>query len=351
MPTRMKTALLAAGALVTACAAAAQTFDSSGDGQGATLPVQPPGDPRVSVMSPHEGEVFHPSDTVGLVVKVDPSLKPQSSYVDAPGIITAPGANFTGTSFQAEISIPADFTGPMSLDPGLMTEDGRQIQGKPTTILVRPVGDLLSIAPAKAHFTVSLLGEKTQVKVIGYYPAGATLDVTSSGAGTTYSTRDPKVLDVDSNGAVQAVGFGTGAVTARNKDFRTYFDFTVEDPAHPLPPADVTDKFFINRDNIVYNEPAHVWEQTLRLSNRLGEPAVGPFYFVLSGLPKGVWLVNGYGTQVVEPKGTWFIPLPLSDGVELPTDGALQLHLQFRAQSWQEISGFKALIYRSAKPI
>jgi hypothetical protein len=165
--------------------------------------------------------------------------------------------------------------------------------------------------------------------VVGNYPDGTQRDLTSAAAGTTYVSSNNKVLTVDVDGNVKAVGFGTAVVTVFNGGIKAFATFTVEDPAHPLAAQDLSTEFLITRSGFRVDRNTGFFDQTLQLSGAVPLPIIGPLYFVVPDLPAGVNLVNAGTTQHITPVGSAYIRLMLPDGTTLARGTVFTKTLQF----------------------
>src|SRR5436305_1880926 len=83
-----------------------------------------------------------------------------------------------------------------------------------------PVLPLISlrIHAEQRKLVLETLGEKRELQVIGEFPDGTVRFISKAAFGTTYQSRNEKIVKVDANGVVTAVGIGETIIVVRNGD-------------------------------------------------------------------------------------------------------------------------------------
>lgn len=84
-----------------------------------------------------------------------------------------------------------------------------------------------SIAASASNTALTLIGETSQMQVIGTLADGSLTDLTVGTAWTTYRTSSLDVLTVDADGLVTAAGPGFGVITATNNGATSTVRFSV----------------------------------------------------------------------------------------------------------------------------
>ena len=116
-----------------------------------------------------------------------------------------------------------------------------------TPIIFGPITPIASSLLLTAPTTnLDRTGATTQLTVTARYPDGSTADVTSSAAGTTYTSSNPAVATVSTGGLVTAVASGTALMSAFNEGTSGSISIRVGIPptvtiTSPLPASTVTE--------------------------------------------------------------------------------------------------------------
>lgn len=292
----------------------------------------PPPDPRVQVISPANGQVFAPGDTVNATVQIASPLLASAGFlaVPAPGLGAITGTNYNGSTYQASFIIPGNYAGPLALTPDIVDSNNNPIEGVGITISVTPKTAPSSLTLVAGTFNHLLSATAaTRVYVTGNYANGVQLDLTSPVTGTTYASSNNQVLTVDTGGNVQAKAFGTAVVTVQNSGLKAFASFDVEDPANPLAPQDLTAGLTITMSGFRVDRTTGYFVQTVQITNRQSVPVIGPMYFAVTALPGGVTLANSGSTKNISPVGSPYVTLNTPDAITLQPGASLNLTLQF----------------------
>ena len=296
------------------------------------------GDSRVRIISPADGQVFGPGDTVNATVQLTAALAASAGWVAVParGIGILEGTNYNGSTYQVNFLLPDDYAGPLELTPDIIDSSGNPIEGVGVTIIVRPLTAPVNLRPVQAWNLFFSIGQKGNIYVRGEYPGGGTLDLTSSVSGTVYESNDPHVVSVDAEGHVESTGWGTASVRATNQGAKAFFTFAVEDVKHPLPPQDVTAQVRFEKAPLTLDaketaaQHLPIYIRTITVINTSGWPVVGPLYLAVRDLPRDdgrLWAARG------EPQ--YFLNLEPEDGETLAADERTTASLAFRLRPTQ----------------
>ncbi len=291
------------------------------------------GDARLQFVSPTEGQRFAPGDTANLVVR---ATVPLAAIYAGVGLRGAGVLQLTrdadGVTYRGKFVIPHDFAGRGELTVGAIDLKGSPFNGPIVTIVVRPAMAPQSLRPSSAYQPVSSVGVTRQIYITGNYPGGGTYDLSSSATGTVYASSDPHVIVVDAEGNAKAIGFGTASVSATNGGAKTFVNFVVEDPAHPLPPQDLTARATFERSplefdaNLTSRQKTPVYAQTITITNASDWPLIGRLNLTVQDLPKDGWL---FGFPPGRP--VYYLWLSPKDGLTLGPGEGVTATLHFWA--------------------
>jgi hypothetical protein len=247
-------------------------------------------DPRVHLISPVEGQQFAPGDKVSVVGEIAPFLQATDAGVGLRGLGGLTLTGFAGTGFAASFVIPEFYAGPLTLQPEAYA--GRTVLGPTVTIKVKPRTPPIELSVINRHNYPALTAQSPErLAVKGLYANGVERDLSSSEAGTTYTSSNPAVVTVDRDGVCRPVGAGLAVVTIENGGVREYAMFAVDDPAHPAAPIDLTAHVAIRRGSLrVDRSPQIVYDlvQEVSITNVTALPLVGPLFLRIADLPQGV---------------------------------------------------------------
>lgn len=290
-------------------------------------------DPRVRFVAPSEGARFAPGDTVDITVVATVPLALVLLDVGLPGVGVVPLARDPdGVTYRGRFTIPEAYAGSRTLTISAVDAKGNPFESRGATIVVTPATGPLSLAPVQRDNYLNSVGAEARVYVTGNYAGGVTRDLSSAATGTLYESSDPRVLRVDAEGRVKAVGLGTASVKATNGGQQTLFVFVVEDAGNVLAPQDVTDHVRFERlpleldAALSSSQKTAVYAQTVVVSNASGWPLVGPLHLTVRRLPKQGWL---FGLSPGRP--VYYMRLFPKDGITLYPEERVTVTLRFIA--------------------
>jgi Bacterial Ig-like domain (group 2) len=323
-------------------------LERKGDPKGINIPAVV--DPRVNLTSPAAGTIFTPGDTINMVVELTAPLMVSNTVGATLVNLTHLPATWTsGLSFSGSFVIPPAITGALTIAPDFTDTDGNTFTGAPVTVGIRPSGTPDSIALQQHDFLVAPDAAQQQLYVDGTYSDGSVLDLTSSFTGTTYTSSNQSVVTVNGDGLVQIVGQGFVSITAQNGTLKDFATFVIEDPAAPLPPADLTSQVSISRSGFRLDRKTGFFVQDLTITNTSTTPLPAVLHLVFANLTNGVTLVNKTGlTEALTPVGSSYLTLPLpGSGLTLPPGGSAQFTLQFLNPDRSPIN-YSLTLYRTS---
>ena len=141
------------------------------------------------------------------------------------------------------------------------------------------------------------------------------------------------MIVVDAEGSAQAVGLGTASVRATNGGAKTFVNFAVEDPAHNLPPQDLTAWATFERSpleldaDLTSRQKTPVYAQTITVTNTSEWPLIGPLYLAVKDLVTAdAWL---FGFPHDRP--VYYLWLSPKGGITLGPGERVTATLQFWA--------------------
>jgi hypothetical protein len=104
-----------------------------------------------------------------------------------------------------------------------------------THIIVEPSATPSGIGAVPKHLSM-VIGDRVQLRVLAGFSSGSSLDITSAGAGTSYSilSGDGDVITVDADGLVTAHGVGQDIVVVQNAGLWTQTTVEVSIYTRPI---------------------------------------------------------------------------------------------------------------------
>jgi len=311
-----------------------------GTGGSALAATASPVDLRVHIVSPVEGQQFAPGDKVPIVGEIAPSLQATDAGVTLWGLGGLTLTGFTGTGFEASFVIPEFYAGPLTLQPEAYA--GRVVLGATVTIKVKPRTPPVTLSVVNRNNYPSLTAQHPErLRVKGVYANGVERDLSSSEAGTTYTSSNPAVVAVDRDGVCRPVGRGLAVVTIENGRVREYAMFAVDDPAQPAAPIDLTAHVAIRLGSLrVDPDPQIVYDvvQEVTITNVTALPLVGPLFLSIVDLPTGVLPLGD--TRQLELPGS---------GLDLSPGLSVSVELRFLNQGYAPIQ-YTAKVYHGRAP-
>ena len=195
----------------------------------------------------------------------------------------------TNAPFNFSLPIPADAVGdyPVSY---FATDTASNLWWGTQTLSVTPLVSLNYLEATPRRFIFTRLGGQEQIIVTGVY-FDISRNVTDPSTGTTYSSADPNVVTMETNGVMTARGSGETRITIANNGKTAFVDVVVD----PLPSPDLALTHSTTTSNAIAGVPVVF---TLRVTN-VG-PQTANSVYLADLLPVGAQFQSATASQ-----GTW----------------------------------------------
>jgi hypothetical protein len=289
--------------------------------------------PGVTITSPAEGTVVRPGATVRVKVSVDTALvQPQVieflANISVPGIIgLLPPVEIAVPPYEADIAIPIDASGSMTIEAGGQTTGGESILGPKVKLYVIPDEtpthiEVNSTFLLKLPPTPGVPLPAGQISVYGYY--GGEIRRYIGGAlspmfGTTYTSTNPSIATVTPEGVLTPVAPGVAYVTVANRGVKAFAQVEVLGPdGADLPPADQTAKVAVGASGFRLDRATGRYLQSVTVKNTSTLPLWFPLNLIVADLPPNVELrgeAKGGRTETITPLDTRYVYLRYADAV------------------------------------
>ena len=169
----------------------------------------------VNFISPQSGTIVRPGELIQVVFSVSANTGSASAMLFVGGQID----QITGTSgsFSTSYQVPADAIGTIEISAKTLDLGASNLSGS-TYIVAVPSTPPASLSPKPGAINLSFMGQETNLKILGVYTGGATVDLTMSATGTIYTTLSGinSVVNVSSDGVVQAIANGQETIIIQN---------------------------------------------------------------------------------------------------------------------------------------
>lgn len=174
-------------------------------------PPEIPHSHKLTIISPADGTVVFPGDTVPVKVTVASGVT--MDFVGLGVVDVGLFSPISTSPYVFQVPIPANLIGPKKVTALGKTSDGTGISSYPITIDIETsaVPSTLGVSPHKLFF--QYVGQQLPLVVTGVFPDVGPLDLTNSSK-ITYRSEDTGVATVSSAGIVTATGVGPTGTTA-----------------------------------------------------------------------------------------------------------------------------------------
>ena len=270
--------------------------------------------PGVRIVSPADEAVFAPGDTVEVTIIIDdPTLIGGAFLGGVLGSLSL--LQHPSHPYEMSLPIPDEASGRFSLRPYSYDAAGNRHDGPSIDLIVRPT-TMPEDLDVSEYFKL-VLPEPTgisrkKVSVVGLYPNDMELNLGESALGTTYTSSNEAVVEVDAEGVITPIAAGHAVVTTQAMGHKDFTVVKVEQDSIPLLPEDVTHRFEMQKSGIRLNRRTGFYVQRITVRNVGIAPVPGPLVLVLSNLPNGVVAVNREGTTDNIVPGSPMFDIPLS---------------------------------------
>lgn len=172
----------------------------------------------LQITSPPSGTVVYPNQVVIVSVNADPSVSNVAILGDDP---LGFSQSTNGQQLQFQLTIPADAAiGAYNVHAVGTTANGLAAS-QPISLQVDAQGPARITGTQPSVLIMSAAGEITPLHVMGTLPDGSQADITHS-LQMSYSSENPQIATVDSNGIVRAVTLGSTHIIVSNPTSRLY---------------------------------------------------------------------------------------------------------------------------------
>jgi len=172
----------------------------------------------LQITSPPSGTVVYPNQVVIVSVNADPSVSNVAILGDDP---LGFSQSTNGQQLQFQLTIPADAAiGAYNVHAVGTTANGLAAS-QPISLQVDAQGPARITGTQPSVLIMSAAGEITPLHVMGTLPDGSQADITHS-LQMSYSSENPQIATVDSNGIVRAVMLGSTHIIVSNPTSSLY---------------------------------------------------------------------------------------------------------------------------------
>lgn len=176
--------------------------------------VSPLVSPNLVIMTPKDGMVVHPGQSVPVEVSVTPGVTFSLVGIIVERIGFGPYAAKHTPPYSFKVDIPQDVVGKRKITAIGMTGPGSGVFSKSITIDVEPSSppSTMSVSPTRIYFNYA--GEQIPLDVTDRLSDGRNIDLTSS-TQLQLTSQDTSVATVNNEGLVTAAGSGTTAIIVK----------------------------------------------------------------------------------------------------------------------------------------
>jgi len=175
------------------------------------------------VTSPENGSSFKEGDTVALEAELTPD---DPDWIESVHFVVSGLPNVclgdikTHPRYRCTFVLPPGCPKSITILAYAVTSSGVVDAKEITVSVVLPSSlTLLSIKSDTGNkIFITALADSEQLDIIDVYSDGVERDISLRQAGTTYISSNEKVVNVNADGLITAVGMGTAQITVRNRD-------------------------------------------------------------------------------------------------------------------------------------
>jgi hypothetical protein len=309
-------------------------------------------------VSPVDGQVVRPGETIPVVLEIDPQLQATWATVmgrmDVSGLLESPEGfkAVTGPPFETTFVIDRNVSGPTLLTAGFFAESSGFIGSVSISLNVVPANLPISIVTMQdaLHFRLSSSpSDPKRIAVVGKYIDDVSLSLNDPVLGTTFESSDTAVAIVDERGNVRGVAPGIAVITVRNGAASAWVAVAVDDDANRgVPPIDQTAKVAVSGSGFRFDPVSRRFTQQVTVVNRSQEPLVHPLVLVLDDLTPGVG-VRSQLTKTLPPVGAPWVWLGDERGVFAP-GASVTIEVEFTNPQGLLIE-YTPIVYSARHPI
>lgn len=167
-------------------------------------------------LSPQNGTVYHPGDTITVVATPTAGASVQAVLIGVgAGETSLTTALLESPPFSASLTIPVEYIGVLPIT--VMARDSADYISMATvSVNVQTSANVTSLTVSPVQIDLTSIGRVVSLQVTGHFDDGVDRDVTPGSTGTAYSVDHPDVVSVDPNGQVTALAEGPATITITN---------------------------------------------------------------------------------------------------------------------------------------
>ena len=168
-------------------------------------------DAGIAFVTPSDGDVISPGDTVDVEITTTGGLTLESLLIIDP---YSDPVNITSPPYTTSFNVPLDAYGSYSLTALGEGTDG-ELYGAEVTLDVNNPATLVSLEVSPKTLFIDT-GGAVGISVMGKFTDGSLRDLSKGSAGTTYESGNTGIVTVDANGTCTGISAGTADVTVRH---------------------------------------------------------------------------------------------------------------------------------------
>ena len=169
-------------------------------------------DAGIAFVTPLDGEVISPGDTVDVEIAATGGLTIESLLIMDP---YSDSVDISSPPYTAFFNVPLDAYGSYSLTVLGAGTDG-ELYGAEVTLNVENPATLISLEVSPKTLFIDT-GGAAGISVMGEFTDGSLRDLSRGSSGTTYESGNVGIVTVDANGTCTGVSEGTTHVTVRHE--------------------------------------------------------------------------------------------------------------------------------------
>jgi hypothetical protein len=296
--------------------------------------------PGVTLLEPASRAIVRPNEEVAVNVKLDPAISATEMWIvgyfdpydGAPKIVPGP-------PFITTYGIPERSTGSGKLLIVFGGDNLQQETAASVSLMVVPDDPISHINVSDPRFildppntdgTFNEYKGLRRIDVYAFYENGIDRPVTESILGTTYTSLDPSIATVTSEGIIEPVSEGLTYIEVSHRGFTAFAEVTVAANPRSLPPLEATGDFLIESSGFRRDFESGLFRQVVRITNEAQHP-YSKLHVMLSGLPDNIKLFNADGeSENMTPIGAPYVFVSRPPGDDFLESGeSVEIELEF----------------------
>lgn len=290
--------------------------------------------PDVTLLKPASGATVRPGDEVSVSVELDSTISATEMFIIADFGERRDQKIIQGPPFSSTIAVPPRATGAGKIIVLFEGDHGASVSV--TAIPDDPVSHIniadprFILEPPNTDGTFKEYKGLRRIDVYAFYENGLYRAVTESILGTTYSSFDPSVATVTSEGIIEPVSEGLTYIEVLHRGFTAFAQVRVATNPRSLPPLEATDDFLIESSGFRRDFESGLFRQVVRITNEAQHP-YSKLHVMLAGLPDNIKLFNADGeSENMTPIGAPYVFVSRPPGDDFLESGeSVEVELEF----------------------